>query len=99
MLQYGFKLYISVHPVASELGFPICCLLPAMHAISECSSISSFSHTGKITAFQTLRNKLDEWTDMRSPLLNSPHSLESPSVVTLIQYVYFFMMRINQVQM
>ena len=26
-------------------------------------------------------------------------SLESPSVVTLIQYVYFFMMRINQVQM
>ena len=44
--------------VASELELRICCLLPAMHAISGCNSVSSFSHTGKTTTFQTLKNKL-----------------------------------------
>ena len=43
-----------VHLVASELGLPICCLLREMHAISGCNSVNSFSHTGKITAFQHL---------------------------------------------
>ena len=50
--------------VASELELRICCLLPAMHAISGCNSVSSFSHTGKTTIFQTLKNKLDKVTDM-----------------------------------
>ena len=34
-----------------------------MHAISECDYDSSFSHIGKIT-FQTLKNKIDELTDI-----------------------------------
>ena len=49
-----------VHLVASELGLPICCLLREMHAISGCNSVNSFSHTGKITAFQTFKHKLDK---------------------------------------
>ena len=48
---------VSLHLVASKLGLPICCLLPAMYAISRCDSISSFSLNGKIATFQTLNNK------------------------------------------
>ena len=54
--------YIPVHLVASELRLAICCLFPAMHAISRCNSVSSFSHTGKITTFQKLKSKFDELT-------------------------------------
>ena len=38
-----------------------------MHAVSRYDSVNRFSHTGKITTFQTLKNKqgkLDELTDM-----------------------------------
>ena len=31
---------IPRHLLVSELGLPICCLLPAMHAISGCDSVS-----------------------------------------------------------
>ena len=55
--------FVSAYLVASELGSPICCLLSVMHAILGCNSVNSFPHTGKITTFQTLKNKLDELTD------------------------------------
>ena len=57
---------VSLHLVASKLGLPIRCLLPAMYAISRCDSISSFLNIGKITTFQTLKNKQNklEMTDM-----------------------------------
>ena len=35
----------------------IYCLLPAVHVISRCDSVSSFSYTGKIQTFQILKNK------------------------------------------
>ena len=57
-----------MHILASELGLPISCLLPAMHEISSCDSVSSFSHIGKITTFQTLENKIDELTNMITTL-------------------------------
>ena len=87
-MLYGHdQRYIPVHLVASELELPICCLLPAMHAISRCNSVSSFSHAGIIT-FQTLKNKHDKLTDEFPSL-----SLESLSVVTSVQYVCYFTMR------
>ena len=55
-----------------------------MHAISGCNCVSSFSRTGKITTFQTLKNKLDDLTDIISALI-----LGSPSAVTSIQYVFY----------
>ena len=72
--------YIPIHLLASELGLPICCLLPAIHAISGCDSVIviSFSHTGQITAFQTLKNKFDELTDMIDFREFLSLSLESP---------------------
>ena len=54
--------YIPKHVLASELGLPIGCLLPAMHA--GCDSVSSFSHIRKMTTFQTLKNKIEELTNM-----------------------------------
>ena len=36
--------YIPIHLLALELGLPICFLLPAMHVISGCDSVSTFSH-------------------------------------------------------
>ena len=54
--------YIPTHVLASELGLPICCWLSAMHAV--CDSVNSFSHIRKITTFQTLKNKIDELTNM-----------------------------------
>ena len=62
-MQYGCKLVpvtmrdVSLHLVASKLGLPIYCLLPAIYAISRCGFISRFSHTGKIATFQTLKSK------------------------------------------
>ena len=50
--------------VASELRLPICCLHLEIHAISGCDSVSGFLHIGKITTFQTLKNKIDELTGM-----------------------------------
>ena len=92
-MQYGSKLvldqrYIHIQLLASELGL-ICCLLPAMHAISGWDLVSSFSHIEKITAFQTLKRKIDELTDMIDFGELPSLSLERPSVVALIQYVCY----------
>ena len=60
-----------------------------MHAVLGCHSVSSFSHIGKMATFQTLKNKIDELKNLiefgEFPLL----SLESPFVVTSIQYVCY----------
>ena len=53
-----------------------------MHAISGCDSVSSFSHTGKITIFQTLKSNPNELTDLIDFGEFPSLSLESPSVVT-----------------
>ena len=70
-MQYGSKLVLKTsrdisptHLLASELSLPICCLLLAVRAISECDSVSTLSHIGKIATFQTLKNKINKLTDM-----------------------------------
>ena len=47
--------YIPTLGLASVL--PLRCLLPAMHSVSGCDSVSSFSHIGKMTTFQILKTK------------------------------------------
>ena len=69
--------YIPIHALASEIGLPICCVLPAMHA--GCDSVSSFSHIKKMAAFQTLKNKIDQLTHMIELVISI--SLFSPSAV------------------
>ena len=52
----------DIYALASEIGLPICCLLPAIHA--GCGSVSSFSYVRKMTAFQTWKNKIDGLANM-----------------------------------
>ena len=80
---YSFKLVpVTIRDafldlVASKLRLTIYCLLPAMYAISRCDSISSFSHTGKITTFQTLKNKQNKLQLTNTiDFMNFPHSLK-----------------------
>ena len=70
--------YIPIYALASEIGLPICCVLPAMHA--GCDSINSFSHIKKMAAVQTLKNKIDKLTYMIDLVISI--SLFSPSAVT-----------------
>ena len=77
--------YIPIPALA--LGIPVCCLLGAMHV--GCESISSFSHIRKITTFQTLKNKMDQLTNMID-FDGFSHSLCSVCC--------YFMKKINQVQ-
>lgn len=59
-----------------------------MHAISECDSVSSFSHSGKIKTLQILKKKINELTDMIEFGEFFSLSLEIPSV-TSNQYVCY----------
>ena len=106
-MQYGFKLVpvtirdVSLHLIASKLGLPIFSyLFPAMYAISRCDSISSFSQTGNMTTFQTLKNKQNqlELTDMIDFGEFPSFSYESPSVVTQLNMYVIFMIIISQRQ-
>ena len=90
--------YIPVYLVGSNLELLICCLLLAMHVISRCNSVSTFSHTGKTTTFQSLKNKLDKVTDMWSTSMNSPHSFQKVRLLLLQFNNCYFMIRINQVR-
>ena len=47
--------YIPIQVLASVFGLSICCLLPAIHTVSECNFISSFSHILKVATFQILK--------------------------------------------
>ena len=60
-----------------------------MGAISECESVSTFSQIEKIATFQTLKNKIDELTDMIDLGEFPSPSLESLSVVTSMQYTCY----------
>ena len=78
--------YISAYLVASELGFPICCL-----------QFSTYWKDNNISNIKIQARRTDRYVinfDQFSSL-----SLESASVVTSIQYVCYFMTKINQVQM
>ena len=105
-MQYGYKLVpvtiidVSLRLVTSKLGLPICYLFPAMYAISRCDSISSFSQTGNMTTFQTLKNKQNQLklTDMIDFGEFPSFSFESPSVVTQLNMYVIFMMIISQLQ-
>ena len=87
-MQYSFKLVpvtirdVSLQQVALQLVLSICCLLPAMYAISICCI--------KITTFQTLKKKQNklELTDMIDFGDFSTLCLVSPSVIS-IKYVLF----------
>ena len=61
-------LLVPIHLLASELRLPICFLLPTMHTACDSGRIR------KMTTFHTLKNKIDEMTNMID-FGDFPHSL------------------------
>ena len=88
-----------------DLGSSVCHLLPAIHVITGCDSVSSFSGIGKKTAFSIIKTKTNEFIDMfefgESPTL----SLECASVIACIKFACYLydskttMMDINQLRL
>ena len=83
-------MYTPIHLLASELGLLICCLLLRMCEMSGCDSVSTFSHIEKIATFQTLKNKIDELTDMIDFGELPSFSLESMFVTSMHCVCYLY---------
>ena len=61
----GNKLfYLSIHETATSLGPCICRILPALHSITGCDSVSSFSAIGKTKSVNVLKANVDQLVDM-----------------------------------
>ena len=87
IVQNWFKIVTGGDQRYISIQLPICCLLPQMHGISGYDPVNSFSHIGKKTTFQSLKNKINELTDTIGFGEFPSLSLESPSVVASIQYI------------
>ena len=81
--------FLPIHTLASQHGLSICRLLPAIHSITGCDSVSSLSRIGKKKAFQILVKKIDDLKDMSNFGELPSLSLECPSVVAAIQFVCY----------
>ena len=89
-------MYTSIHLLAS----PIHLFASAMHLLASsirCDSVCTFSHNRKIARFKTLKNKIDELTDMIDFCEFPSLSLESLLILQCNIYA-IFMKKINQVQ-
>ena len=75
--------------MASKLGLPVSSLLLAMRGMSRCDSVRTVSHIEKIAILQTLKNKIDEMTDMIDSDEYPSLSSESLFVVTPMHYVCY----------
>ena len=80
------KRFIPIHSVCKKLGL-ITKVLPAVHVVTGCDSVSSFSGIGKKTAYKTLKEKMNQFKDLEkfgdSPIL----SLDNDSVVASARFV------------
>ena len=45
--------YITIHDIAANLPLNMCEVLPLIHALTECDTVSSFYEKGKKTAWET----------------------------------------------
>ena len=55
--------YVSIHETTTSLGSTICRILPALHSIIGCDSVSSFAAIGK-TKNLVLNTNVDQLVDM-----------------------------------
>ena len=67
-LKFGIGVnirYLPIHDITDLLGFSVVELLPAVHSITGCDSVSSLFGIGKKNAFETLKLNSESLTDMR----------------------------------
>ena len=58
--------YISISKICESLGQSLVNLLPALHSMTGCDSVSSFVDIGKKTAIDHLKNNIDEFENLKS---------------------------------
>ena len=58
--------FIPIHEICSAVGSPVCEILPAVHAITGCDTISSFYFIGKKSVMKLVSAKCHEFQDMRA---------------------------------
>ena len=66
-LKFGIVVnirYLPIHDITDQLGFSVVELLPAVHSITVCSSVSNLFGTGKKNAFETMKENSENLTDM-----------------------------------
>lgn len=63
--------YISINKICEKLGDSLTKLLPVLHSITGCDSVSSFADIGKKTAFNHLKSNAEEFETLQS-FGNSP---------------------------
>ena len=56
--------YLPIHDITDQLGFSVVELLPTVHSITVCSSVSNLFGTGKKNAFETMKENSENLTDM-----------------------------------
>ena len=81
------KEYLPIHDIIDQLGFSVVQLLPAVHSITGCDSVSSLFGVGKKNAFETLKENSENLSEMRlfgdSPTL----SIADDHVTACIKFV------------
>ena len=58
--------YISIDKICESLGQNLVNLLPALHSMTGCDSVSSFVDIGKMTAIDHLKNNIDKFENLKS---------------------------------
>ncbi|MES9879249.1 MAG: hypothetical protein ABW185_00005 [Sedimenticola sp.] len=57
--------YIPIHDISKSLGSPFCDILPAVHALTGCDSVSSFAGIGKVSVINCLKsNGPEQFADL-----------------------------------
>ena len=49
--------YVPIHTISESLGDTFCKILPALHCLTGCDSVSSFFRIGKRTAFKVIEDR------------------------------------------
>ena len=62
----GRHRFIPIHEICSAIGSPVCEILPAVHAITGCYTISSLYFMGKKSVMKLVSAKCHEFQDMRA---------------------------------
>ena len=79
--------YITIHESTTSLGSSICRILPALHCITGCDSVSSFSGIGKKSGLSVLKSNIDQLVEMFEFGESSELMLQEPVVEACIKFV------------
>ena len=78
------RCYLPVHELCSSMSPTYCRILPAVHALTGCDSISSFNGIGKKTVINILTKDIERWKEL-SDLSNTTTEAITASKMFVIE--------------